>query len=124
MKLAALGSTLYVKNPAALLTQQRHDGIDQRQNQWISRRFRERQMKVEISLDVSLGILTLNAAIHAGNGLAHGGKQLIFDLGSRKRRNLRLENPAQLCQVQGPFLLADWRMACEVPLVTNVPRPV
>ena len=56
MKLSPLGSAIDIENSAALLAQKADDRIEQRENQRIPCRFRQRQMKIEIGLHISFGI--------------------------------------------------------------------
>src|ERR1700719_2782795 len=77
MKLSALWSSVYQENPAALLAQKTDNGIQQRQNQRVSRRFGQRQMEVEIRFHISIGIM--QAAIHHGHGFPHGAQQLFLN---------------------------------------------
>jgi len=51
-----LGATFYLENSHALLPQQSDNRIDQRKNDWIAGRLRQRQMKIQVRLDVRVGI--------------------------------------------------------------------
>src|SRR5579863_2918989 len=79
--LSALRTASNAKNPQALLPQQTNDGINQRQYDWISRRFGEGQMKIEIGLNESIGIPA--RLVHDGNGVSHRRKIL----GARANRS-------------------------------------
>ena len=54
--LSALRAACDVENPQALFAQQSNNGIDQRQNNRVRRRLSERQMKIKIRFDESIGI--------------------------------------------------------------------
>src|SRR6516165_8401802 len=52
VKLSVFGTALDTKNPETLFAQQADDGIQQRQDERIARGLRQRQMEVEVGLDV------------------------------------------------------------------------
>ena len=105
MHMASLRAAGNVKNPKALLAQKADNGIEQRKNEGIVCPFREGQMKVEIGLDVGLGILA--DALHDCNRLAHRGQFRVLNPESGEGRDLRLENCSNFRQVSGAFGLAD-----------------
>ena len=70
MKLPAFRAAIHAENSYALLPQNSYDGIEQRQHQGIRRSLGQRQVKIQVRLDVRIGIVQV--AIHCGDCLAHG----------------------------------------------------
>jgi hypothetical protein len=90
MNLAALGTARHFKNSQALFPQQSNDRIDQRKDQRIPRRLRERQVKIKVSFDVGVGILS--RPVHHGDRFAHGREIRFLGATGRERRNLRFQD--------------------------------
>ncbi len=69
MVLAALGPAFHFKNTASLLTQQSNNRVQQRKDEGISRRLRQRQMKIQVGFNVGFTILQIT--LHDGKHLPH-----------------------------------------------------
>ena len=69
MYLAALGTAGDFEDSQPLFAKESDDGVEQRKDQRVGGTFGEREVKVEISFDVGIGILA--GAVHDGDGLAH-----------------------------------------------------
>src|SRR5271165_5885307 len=70
MNLTALGTAGDFEDSQPLFAKQCDDGVEQRKDQRVGRPFGQREVKIEISFDVGIGILT--GAVHDRYGLAHG----------------------------------------------------
>src|ERR1700722_3291217 len=97
MELPSLRATFYIENAAALFTQKADDRIQQRQNQRISSRFRERQMEIKVGFYIRGG--SIQVAIHHGYGFGHGAKQLLLNTGSGQTGTHRSQREPQLREV-------------------------
>ena len=90
-----------MENPQALFAQQSNDGIDQRQNNRVRRRLGERQVKIKIRFDKSIGIPS--RAVHDIKSLSHRREILIVGADRSQSRDLRLQNFPNFHQV-GPAI--------------------
>ena len=86
-------------------TQQSDNGIDEGKNQRIGGGLGQSQVKIEVGLDVDLGIFL--RAIHHSDGFAHRREILIpVTRSAAMRGDSRFEDEAQLHQMRQAFLLA------------------
>jgi len=106
MNLPALGTSGNFKNSQALFAEKSNDGIDQGKNDGVGGGFGQRQMKVEISLDVSVRIAA--GAVHDGDGLAHGGQFRLLDSNCGQGGDLGLENGSHFGKLMRALGLTDF----------------
>ena len=128
MKLAALRSAVDIENPAALFAQETDNRIQQRKNKRISRRFRQRQMKIQIRFDVGFGSCKLRSITATASRMVPSSWSSIREAAkpaisgsSTSRNSAKFADPS--CWLIRIIRSSDCRMACEVPFVTKVPRP-
>ena len=94
----------------SLFAENCHNRVEQRENQWITGGLGQRKVKIEVRLDVRIGVL--HAAIHHVDGLAHHGQLLFFDPRGRKGGELGFEDLAQFSDI--PVIL--WVGAVHQPV--------
>src|SRR5579862_1545543 len=104
MKLPTLRASPDAENSQALFAQQSHDGIDQRKNNRVRRRFGQRQVKIEIGFNEGIGIPS--RIIHYFNGLSHRCEILIIGSDRCQSRDFRLQNFPYFHQVSQAVRLA------------------
>jgi len=99
--LSALRAASDAEYPQALFAEQSNNGIDQRQNNRVRRRLGERQVKIKIRFDKSIGIPS--RAVHDIKSLSHRREILFVGADRRQSRDLRLQNFPNFYQV-GPAI--------------------
>src|SRR5579872_5831903 len=97
VNLPARRTAIDIKSSQALFTQHFDDRIDQGENERIARRFGQGQMKVQISLNVGVGILP--GIVHHCDRLSHRCQILLVCACGRQGSNLGLQNFANLRQM-------------------------
>src|SRR4029077_15722660 len=105
MKLAALRSALHIKNSHPLLAKQAHNGIEQRQDERIRRRFSQRQMEVEVSVDE--GIRVLPPPVYDRDCVSHGRKTPLLHTRWCQPRGPGLKWPRYFSQLHSSTELPD-----------------
>ena len=111
MKLAALRATWNPEDSQALLPQQANDRIDQGKDQRVRRRLRQRQVKIQVCLDVGVGVLS--GPVHHRHRLAHSREIRFLGASGREGRDFRLQDGTHLGQVSRTFRLTNFRHQVE-----------
>src|ERR1700676_3191110 len=104
VNLSALRTAIDIECSHALLTQHSYDRIDQGENEGIRRRFRQGKVKVQIRLDVGVGVVP--RIVHYTDGFSHRYEVLIVRANCRQSGNFGFQNFANLHQVSRPVWLA------------------
>ena len=118
MHLPPVRSAVHLKDADALLAEQAHDRIDQRQNQRIGRSLSQRKVEIQIGFNISLGLQPL--PVHHGNGFPHHGQLPFLNSCGRQPSDLRLQNLSHFFQVNGVVGLPQ--LDHQVQRLPNRPR--
>ena len=105
MDLATLGSTLDVEGAGALFTENAHNRVNERKNNWISGCLSKGEMKIQVSFNEGRAIL--ERTIHHFDRFFH--RRDIGFLGALRSElcNPRFQNFANLRQVEHALGMAD-----------------